>query len=132
MLGKEEEKVGSKLRGRLVFRRQSALVVEIYEDGIPYRAILTEDRIKEVSENEIEFSQQDFDMGLPFGLPFSTSISSVTIDPEALETELHKADIWTSADVMKNPKGVQGAILAASRVVISEIASLAREFSNKE
>lgn len=121
-----------KIQVKFLFRRQAALVLERYIDDVPYRVVVSEDKVKELGDGKVELSEFDFDTGIPFGLPFEDRLSSFSVDSAVLERELHKANIWTADDVLKNPRSVQGAVLAASRGSISEIASLAREFSNKE
>lgn len=74
-------------------------------------------------------NEDDLNLGIPHGLPFADLLSSHVCEgmAERIETELHRSNIWTAQDVLKNPAVVQGAILAAYAIDYSFILQLAKK-----
>lgn len=68
-------------------------------------------------------------LGIPHGLPFADLLSSQVCEEMArrIENELHRSNIWTAQDILKNPATVQGAILAAYAIDYSFILQLAKK-----
>ena len=72
------------------------------------------------------------DLGIPHGLPFADLLQGHVCEGMAqrIEDELHRSNIWTAQDVLKNPATVQGAILAAYAIDYSFILQLAKKEAN--
>ena len=123
-----EKKKSAKIRVQMIFRRQSIVVIERMVDGYPERVSVSEDCLSQIQDSE-EFwiLEEDFDMGIQYGIPFELKLSRKTLDPEFLAKVLHQSGIWTAQDIVKNPKIVQGAILSACRETFFELNALIRE-----
>lgn len=72
--------------------------------------------------------EDNVDLGIPHGFPFADLLKDKVCKGMAqrIEDELHRRNIWTAKDVLKNPAGVQGAVLAAYSIDYSFILQLAK------
>ena len=92
-------------------------LVEFVEGGVTERVTLP------LNENNVK-------LGIPHGFPFAEALKSHVCKgmAERIEAELHKAGIWTPADIIKNPGAAQGAVLSAYGVDYAILIQLAKNF----
>jgi len=92
-------------------------LVEYQEEGQPKRVILP-------------LNEDDINLGIPHGFPFAEMLKPHVCEPmaERIEAELHRAGIWTPADISKNPGAAQGAVLSAYGVDYAILLQLAKNF----
>lgn len=100
--------------------RQSALV-EYQENGQTKRVIVP----ASVAIDGV-VDDNDLALGIPYGIAWANLVKPSTT-PQRIETELHRAGIWTAEDALKNAAAVQGAIQAAYSVDFSTIMKIAKE-----
>jgi hypothetical protein len=116
------------IRVRILFRKGSAIVIERQIEDTPVRVCVTEDLLQPIGDSdEANISEDQFDMGIPYGIPFDLKFHQFVITPEKLSLVFHQSNLWTVDDLVKNPKAVQGAILAACRDIFLDINTLIRE-----
>lgn len=92
-------------------------LVEFEEGGQTRRAILP-------------VGEEDLEMSIPHGFPFAEAIKDKVCEGMAqrIEAELHRRNLWTLEDVMKNPGTAQGAVLAAYGVDYAILIQLSKQF----
>ena len=75
-------------------------------------------------------AEEDTNLGIPYGFPFAEALTEKIGERMAglIEAELHKAGIWTPADIMKNPGAAQGAVLSAYGVDYAILLQIAKQF----
>lgn len=78
----------------------------------------------------LPLNESDVALGIPYGFPFAEALKGKVCEgiAERLETELHKAGIWTPNDIIKNPGKAQGAVLSAYGVDYAILLQLARKY----
>lgn len=81
---------------------------------------------------DLEVSLKVLQESAPYGLPFDQIIESVTITADAFADALHRRNIWTQEDVIKNPDAVSKALIAAAGLSVSSLQTSIREFLASE
>lgn len=92
-------------------------LVEFEDKGQPKRVILPA-------------GEDDPTLGIPHGFPFAEALKPHICEgmAERIEAELHRAGIWTPADISKNPGAAQGAVLSAYGVDYAILLQIAKQF----
>jgi hypothetical protein len=122
------------MRVKVIFRKKQAVLVE-YQDShnVPMRVSVQATKASmEQDGTHAEISDTALKQGIPYGIPWSAKIKSVTITGEDIEREMYKNGIWTLEDLQRNPQIVQGVILSATIDLSRSIAQIAKEYSRKE
>lgn len=72
----------------------------------------------------------DTSLGIPHGFPFAEALKPHVCEgmAERIEAELHKAGIWTPADIAKNPGATQGAVMSAYGIDYAILLQIAKQF----
>lgn len=99
-----------------------AVVVEAVLQGKVERRIVPEGR---VSDGVI--SEQDFESGIDYGLPFDEFICAIDITGQ-LQVALHNADIWTLEDLYSKGRQAIGALQAVYGVELARIIQAAEKY----
>lgn len=63
--------------------------------------------------------------GIPQGIDWTQHIT-VDLSPDDFANQLRRAGIWEYGDLLSNPAGVQGAVMAAVRPIIQQLMSAAK------
>lgn len=119
-----------KIKVKVVFRRNKAVVLERVVDSVPERVSVEEKHLSKLGE-DVYIEEDEFEMGIPYGLPFDI-LPQICINPTQISENLHKAGIWTAKDIKNNPKAVQSAILSSCRSFLSELSALTSRFGSEE
>jgi hypothetical protein len=107
---------------------RGAKLVAWTEEGHPRRSWVPSHLISP----DLEVSLKVLRESAPYGLPFDHIIKSVTITADAFSDALHRRNIWTQEDVMRNPDAVSKALIAAAGLSVSGLQSSIREFLASE
>lgn len=99
---------------RRIEERKGMVLVEWVEDDELRRSILPS---SDVDENGYCASPE---MGLEYGVPWSNYFS-YQLDPVALERSLRNAGVWTVEDLNRNPKLLQGAMVAIAGDMVQNL-----------
>ena len=98
-----------------------AALVEWAEGGIPHRRIVP---AAAIFDNACP--PEVLDEGIPYGLAWSDLVE-LSASATALEENLHKAGIWTGADLLANVKAAYGALQATYGVDLAHLIKLAND-----
>jgi hypothetical protein len=117
-----------RIEARVVLRKKAAVLLEANDkDGIPLRATFPAESLSIRENGTVILSEEEFSMGIPFGIPWEYKFKQIVVTPEELAGELHRNGIWTRDDVYKNPEGVKGALLASMKLSLAYINQIAKE-----
>lgn len=117
---------------QLIGRKKQVAIVEITEDSIPKRIVVSANKLIEDNSDQIKILQSDLDMGIEYGVPLSDLLKDRVISAQQVSDELHKNGIWTAEEIYSNPKVVQSAILSAAKPLLADVMQIAKSFSRKE
>lgn len=79
----------------------------------------------------VEADEGSAELGAPYGLPFAMLLQKHGLDERMagrIEQELHRAGLWTVAELQQNPRAVQGAVQAAYGVDVAILLNLVRRY----
>jgi hypothetical protein len=119
-----------KFKFRILKTEGKAALVQIVRDGKEKRATLPIDLLAEGSNSEITGEQ--FDMGIPYGLPFAEILGEVSISPVDLENALHNANVWTLNDLESNLRPALGALTKVCYPVLLTLLQKAKAYHPAE
>ena len=74
-----------------------------------------------------EISEQDFENGIDYGLPFDEIIQPADITGK-LTTALHNSDVWTLEDLTNKGQAVQGALQSVYQIERATIIQAAEKY----
>jgi hypothetical protein len=103
---------------KLLNTKGASSLVEYEEDGIRKRVYVPAGSIKNDQVQEMIISR-----GIPYGHPWEEI--EFKVGGPALAEALHKADLWTIEDVLKNPKKLRLALQSTLTEQLSEILTIA-------
>jgi hypothetical protein len=103
---------------KLINTKGASSLVEFEEDGITRRVYVPAGSVKDDLVLTVIISR-----GIPYGHPWEEL--DFTVGGAALSEAMHKADLWTIEDVMKNPKKLRLAIQSTITSQMSEILTIA-------
>jgi len=117
---------------RFILRRRRAVILEMEIEGKFQRASFPAESIALSNEDIVYMTEEEFSLGIPFGIPFEDRLSGKFLSPISIAEALHNVGLWTSKDIQENPRLVQSALVSLLGDTLHEITSLAREFKAKE
>lgn len=103
---------------RLIISKGASSLVEFKDGELLKRVFVPSDTVKDGQCSEVILNR-----GIPYGHPWEDL--EFTIGGPALAEALHKADLWTIEDVLKNPKKLRSALQATITSQLSEILTIA-------
>lgn len=98
-------------------------LIEVVRTGETVRCILPMEMLKEKL-----LSDEQIDLGIPFGLPFAQFLLPNPFIPEIVETRLHNAGIWTLDDLRQNAQKVVRVLQSVYNIELATIIKTAEEF----
>jgi len=121
------------MKAKVIRSKNSAVLLErVSELGVTERVSIPDTGLEPDSEGLIEVDEETFDRGIPYGLPFESTVDSLDISSSEIANALHNVGLWTAEDLNKNPGMVQGALLSLMASTISQVGLMAKKFSTKE
>lgn len=97
-----------KFKFTILRTEKQAALVQIVRDGKEERATLPLELLAEGHNSELTGDQ--FDMGIPYGLPFAEILGNVEITGADLQAALHNAGVWTLQDLESMMRPALGAL----------------------
>jgi hypothetical protein len=130
-MAKRDEK---KIKGRLIIRKKSSALVEVADDsGAPIRVCVPFESLLVSSDGtDVMISENDLEMGIPFGVPWEFKLKDVVIPAIKLARALRENGIWTAEDALKKPDAVKGALISSLSLSLSSIIEAAKANLNNE
>jgi hypothetical protein len=119
------------LEVKVIRKKGHAAVIEAeFEDGsawviVPTSAVEIVGDVAYVSEEQLE-------LAIPYGIPWSSLLSNFTVRGEVIAKELEKMGVRTKEDVASKPNEVRGALFATIAPVLRQITAIARDYGAKE
>jgi len=121
-------KQDKRIEARVILRKKAAILLEINDkDGFPIRATFPADSLIIRDDGTVLITEEEFSMGISYGIPWEYKFKQIVVLPERLSGELHRNGIWTREDVYKNPEGVKGALLSSMGVSLAYITQIAKQ-----
>ena len=121
-------------RVRIIFRKKDAILVQVSDEkGNLKRFVVPSVEIKLIPKepNFAFVSEKAMERSIPYGIPWEYKLKDRIITSEELATSLRNNGLWTEEDIFKNPSLVQGALMSALKLSISEIIAIAKEYKEK-
>jgi hypothetical protein len=94
---------GAKTLVTIITSKGDSLLVEYMLDGVLYR--------KYVPTHKLEgnfISDEVLEAGIPYGYPWEEM--DIKFDMQEFAVQMHNADLWTAADLLKAPKKLTGVL----------------------
>jgi hypothetical protein len=121
-------KQDKRIEARVILRKKAAILLEASDkNGVPMRATFPADSLTIRDNGTVLIAEEEFLMGISYGIPWEYKFKQIVVDPEKLAGELRRNGIWTREDVYKNPEGVKGALLSSMGVSLAYITQIAKQ-----
>jgi len=115
----------------VIRKKGQAAVVEVeFEDGSDW--VVVPSHSLDESGGKTYVSEEEIELAIPYGIPWDSLISNVTIRGEVIAKELKKMGIRTKEDFNSKPNEVRGALFATLAPILRQLSAIAREHGAKE